>query len=249
MDNRDFAGLPFAAPALRAMLDDPAILGGCLDAFSPLVGIVANRLFNVDVLARLAGPDGDQRVPMVTGGDRDHVEGLIFKDFADVLRRGRRVLALPFHHFDPRTPNALVRVDKRGDADILHVEKLADVRLTAAVDPRHPDIHRIVRSNDFAGGFRSRNRKERKHRAGSGGLQNAATGNAGHGGTPKKRREIPVARLHHSRRPKSSADEPYPSRYDFPAKADSSSSRARFQPPWTSLPNDGGSRRLPFVVG
>ena len=47
--------------ALRAVLDDPVVLPRGLDGDAAFVDVVAARLLDVDVLARLAGPDGHQR--------------------------------------------------------------------------------------------------------------------------------------------------------------------------------------------
>ena len=58
-----------------------------------LEDVVADRLLDVDVLARLAGPDRRQRVPVVRRGDRDGVDLVVVEDPAevlDVLRLGRR---------------------------------------------------------------------------------------------------------------------------------------------------------------
>ena len=41
-------------------------------------------LFDVDILARLAGPDGHQRVPVIRRGDRNGVDGFVFHDAARI---------------------------------------------------------------------------------------------------------------------------------------------------------------------
>ena len=72
----------------------PLVLLGRLDALAAFEDVVAARLLDVDVLAGLAGPDGDQRVPVVAGGDGDGVEVLVFQGLADVLDALGRVAAL-----------------------------------------------------------------------------------------------------------------------------------------------------------
>ena len=81
----DDLGPCLRAAALRAVRDDPLVLPRGLDALAPLEHVVAARLLHVDVLAGLAGPDRQQRVPVVAGGDGDRVEVLVFQGLADVL--------------------------------------------------------------------------------------------------------------------------------------------------------------------
>src|SRR6266850_7651267 len=56
-----------AASDLRPMLDNPAILTGRLHHFPPLPDTVRARLFDIDILACLAGPDGPKRMPVIGG--------------------------------------------------------------------------------------------------------------------------------------------------------------------------------------
>src|SRR5207249_2063647 len=73
------------AAALRAQLDHAVVLAGGLDHAPAFAEVVAGRLFHVDVLAGLAGPDRGQRVPVVGRGHDDRVEGLVLQDPAQVL--------------------------------------------------------------------------------------------------------------------------------------------------------------------
>ena len=61
--------MPGIAAALRAGLADPVVLAGRLDDAPAFADVVADRLFDVDVLAGLHGPDGGQGVPVVRRGD------------------------------------------------------------------------------------------------------------------------------------------------------------------------------------
>ena len=65
------------AASLRAELDDAVVLARGLDHPPPFDDVVAGRLLDVDVLAGLAGQDGQQRVPVVGRGDRDGVDRLV----------------------------------------------------------------------------------------------------------------------------------------------------------------------------
>src|SRR5262249_38870038 len=53
------------AAALGAGLADAFVLAGALDDAPALADVVGDGLFDVDALARLQGPDGGQRVPVV----------------------------------------------------------------------------------------------------------------------------------------------------------------------------------------
>ena len=74
------------AAALGAVLDDALVLVRGLDALAAFPDLVADRLFDVDVLAGLAGPDGDERVPVVGRGGGDGVDFLVVEELADVAR-------------------------------------------------------------------------------------------------------------------------------------------------------------------
>ena len=49
-----------------------------------LLDAVGQRLLAIDVLAGLAGQDGDDRVPVVGRGDDDRVDVLAIEDLAEV---------------------------------------------------------------------------------------------------------------------------------------------------------------------
>ena len=59
---------------LGAVLDDAVVLLCRTHQLPSLPKIVGTGLFDVDVLARLAGPNGYQRVPMVGRSNRDSVD-------------------------------------------------------------------------------------------------------------------------------------------------------------------------------
>ena len=73
------------AAVLRAHLDDPLVLPGGLDQLAALPAVVAQRLLDVHVLARLAAPDGGRHVPVVGRGDDHGVDRLVVQGLAEVL--------------------------------------------------------------------------------------------------------------------------------------------------------------------
>ena len=77
-----------ARSALRAHLDHAAVLSGRGHHLPAFPHVVGERLLDVDVLARLAGPDRGQGMPMVGRGDDHGVDVLVVEQFADVAVDG-----------------------------------------------------------------------------------------------------------------------------------------------------------------
>ena len=170
LDCRDFIGPGLAAPLLGAVLNHPAIFGGGFHAFAPFEDVVADRLFDVDIFSRLAGPDGEEGVPMVASSDRDHVESLVVEDLTDVLHGVWPEHALRLDRLAPGFPDGLIRINQRGDADIGNLQEFADVRLSPSVNARHADVNGIIGPNDLPRGLRPRDREDGKNCTGSSGL-------------------------------------------------------------------------------
>ena len=73
------------AAVLRTDLHDALGFIGHLRHPQAFMDVVAGRLFAVDVLARLTGPDGGQCVPVVGGGDGNGVDAGIGEQLTHVL--------------------------------------------------------------------------------------------------------------------------------------------------------------------
>ena len=159
LDDLGHPGPRLHAPALRAVLDDPVVLPRGLDGDAAFVDVVAARLLDVDVLARLAAPDGDQRVPVVRRGDRDRVEVLVVEGAADVLDRLGRAAAALGDRLDVLRVRRGVGVDQVGDLDPLHLAERADVRAAPAVQAGDADADGVVGADDPARRFRPADRK------------------------------------------------------------------------------------------
>ena len=103
-----------AAAPLRADLHDAVVPPGRLDHAPAFDEVVRDRLLDVDVLARLAGPDGRQGVPVVGRGDHQGVDIAILQDTAHVLLDAR----LPLLVAGP-TPalrhHVVIRIDNGDD--------------------------------------------------------------------------------------------------------------------------------------
>ena len=120
--------------------DDAVVLGGCLHDLAAFPHVVGDGLLHVHVLARLAGPDGHQRVPVVGCRDGHRIHVLALEQRADihVLRhldaRGRQLLG-------PTVQDGVVDVAERhhphaGDLPE-HLEVV--IAFAAHANHRHPD--------------------------------------------------------------------------------------------------------------
>ena len=112
--------------ALRAVLHDAVVFPRGLDELAALEDVVAARLLDVHVLARLAGPNRQQRVPMVRRGDRDGVEILVVEHLAEVLHALGRVAAALLDRRAAGSEQPAVGIDQIGDLDVLHAGEGVD---------------------------------------------------------------------------------------------------------------------------
>src|SRR5579884_3495199 len=75
----------FTAATLRARLTNLAMLAGGFDNSPTFTDIVANRLFDIHILAGLDGPDGGQGMPVIGHRDGDDVDVLVIEDATQIL--------------------------------------------------------------------------------------------------------------------------------------------------------------------
>ncbi len=184
----DFTGPAALAALLGAVLDDDAVFFRGLDALAAFEDRVAARLFHVDVLAGLAAPDRQQRVPVVGAGDGNGVQVLVFQGLAEVLHARGPVAGTFLDALDRGGEERAVGIDQVGDFHPLHFGILANMRPAPAVDPgyRHADL--VVGPQDSAGRFGAGNDEVGMDAAGggcsqSGGgkLDETAAGQSRHG--------------------------------------------------------------------
>src|SRR5882762_7917151 len=114
---------------------------------------MTQRLFDVDIFARLTGPDGQKRVPVIRRGDGDDIEFLVLKGLANVLKTFGRVAALLANLLAARLEQTPVRVDQMGDLDILETEILIDVGVALSMNAGNADANHLVGAEHAAGGF------------------------------------------------------------------------------------------------
>src|SRR5581483_2080231 len=78
-----------ARAPLRSPLNNPVVLPGGFHHHAAFDQIMSDRLLDIDVLSRLAGPDGCERMPMIAGSDGNGIDGPVIKDTAQIRLQGR----------------------------------------------------------------------------------------------------------------------------------------------------------------
>src|SRR5262249_50230833 len=79
---------------LRAGLADLLVLASGFNNAAAFADVVADRLFDVHILAGLNGPIGGQGVPVIWCSDADDINSLVFQYLAKVGNPLRRALTL-----------------------------------------------------------------------------------------------------------------------------------------------------------
>ncbi len=149
------------AAALRAVLHHHAVLLLRLEGGAALADVVAHRLFDVNVFPRLAGPNRDQGVPVIGGGDRNRVERAIFEGLANVGQNlGLRVALRRFLDGLPRPrQHVVLGIDQVHNLDVRLLKPALDVRFAAAVETGDRDPQTVVGSDDLPRGTGPRNQQ------------------------------------------------------------------------------------------
>jgi hypothetical protein len=132
------------AAALRAELHAAVVLGGGLDHQLPFPRIVAGRLFDVDVLARLAGEHRGRGVPVIGGSDHQGVDRRIVEHAAEIGFLFGLLPALTRQRSRGLRGHFAVDIADGGDVDSLLLGEGQGERMTATVRAHHGDREPIV---------------------------------------------------------------------------------------------------------
>jgi len=137
----EFHGLANAdtgGAALGAGLDDLLVFAGGVHELAAFPDVVGDGFLDVNILARLHGPDGSEGMPVIGRGDGDDVDVLVFEHLPDVGVSGDfdALLVLGIHAL---AEDGVVHVAEGGetDAGILQAAEGADVRAAPAVEADH----------------------------------------------------------------------------------------------------------------
>lgn len=108
------------------------------------------RLFDVDILASLTAPDGDERMPMIGSGDGDGVDFLVLEKFAHI-DEGFRARAAEFLDVaETLVENVFVDVTEGGELDAGDIRETMNVVLAAATSAADGYADTIVSAENFA---------------------------------------------------------------------------------------------------
>ena len=118
--------------------------------------IMRAGLLDVHVLARLAGPDGLQRMVVIGGGDRNGVDRLVFEQLAEVGIGGRLLFAVGLQLLHALVQHGLVDVAQRGDFDVGQFGVAVQVIAAATAQADAGDADSIVSAAAGAGAARFR---------------------------------------------------------------------------------------------
>ena len=154
-----------AGAVLRAVLNDAAVTARGADGLLAFESIVRERLFDIDVLARLAGPYRAQRVPVIRRGLEHHVDRLVFEQLADVVVNGGLVAGAFDVVAETLGHDRLVDVAQRGQLDVLGGEFLdgGNVRAPPAAQADHRRADAVVGAQPPGG-----KRRRAEHRGAGG---------------------------------------------------------------------------------
>jgi hypothetical protein len=153
MDSGHRPGKIQAAAALRAMLHHAVVLLGRLDALAALEDVVADGLFDIDVFTRLAGPNGNQRMPVVARGDGNGVEFLVVERLPNVLRGLGHGLLPAGDRFCGASHLGCVWIDQIRDLDFFLAGPGGHVISAAAAGAGDADADRVVGADHSARGL------------------------------------------------------------------------------------------------
>ena len=129
---------------MHAVLDDALIFVRRLDQLTALVNVVRAGLLDIHVLARLAGPDGGQRVPVVGRGDGHRVDLFVIEDAPQVLFDADLLAVGLFESRGALSRHQQVGVAQRHEFHVALFHQARDVVLAAPVDAQHRDPDAIV---------------------------------------------------------------------------------------------------------
>ena len=84
LDSGNLVRPAITGAALRAVLNNSLVLASGVNTLAPLKDIMAARLLNIDILARLAGPNSNQRVRVIGRSDGNSINALVFQQFTNI---------------------------------------------------------------------------------------------------------------------------------------------------------------------
>ena len=121
---------------LRPGLDDPVVFPGGIDHLPAFPDVMADGLFDVNMLARLARHDRRQTMPVIGSGDNHRVNLLHIQKPAKVLVLCAAI-AFDIHM-------SKIGITYRDHFDIIYVPESPDMPRTFSADTDDPDIDPVI---------------------------------------------------------------------------------------------------------
>ena len=133
------------AAALHADLHHAVVFARGVHHLLAFENVVAGRLLAIHVFARLAGPDGGQRMPVIGRGDGDRVDVLVVVKLPQILIDFGLFASLVLDHLGAALGLRGIHIAECGDARARQLQIGLDVVLAAPADSDDGDVHFIVR--------------------------------------------------------------------------------------------------------
>src|ERR1700730_5285488 len=132
------------AAVLGAGLYQPVIFSCGIDDLPPLPNIVRNGFFYVNILARLASPNGSQCVPVIRRGNRNCVNFFIVQHAANICF-GPGLLLGNFGETSQRLwKQLLIDIAQRRNPDTRDFSEALVMRLASAPQANHRKVNCVV---------------------------------------------------------------------------------------------------------
>jgi hypothetical protein len=130
------------------MLDDSIVFAGGFDTLVALENVVAARLLDVNILARLAGPDSCQRMPVIGRSNGDSIDILVFQQLANIdVSAGLAVVSL-LKCTALAVQDFPIDIAQGCNLYAIDILESTDVRAPPAVDAYHSHADNIVGAAD-----------------------------------------------------------------------------------------------------
>src|SRR5882724_5364532 len=100
----------FAAAPLRTHLNDTVVLPAGFQHRPAFIDGFGEGFFDINILARLTRQHGRQRVPMIGGGNQNHVDIPAIQNAPEVFDRVRLLAPLALANLDPFRDHRIVYV-------------------------------------------------------------------------------------------------------------------------------------------
>ena len=139
----DFLGLrnTFAMAPLRTHNHDAVVFARCLDHPPAFVDEQGHRLFDIHVLARRAGHDGEQRVPVVRRGHNDPLNVFVLIHPAEIAVPFRTGISDVLETF---LQARLVDIAETHQIDIAELFEIGHVLFADQPEPDEPDADTVI---------------------------------------------------------------------------------------------------------